>query len=114
MRVEYNIWGMANRIGNVVVLNKNLKKYPWLHDKLLEHESKHNEKSLYNIKHDLKSLKNTKMIEWIAKTKFMLRYPRSLVQLSPIWFYKGRVYFDLSLMLVYSIPTISLMRHLIW
>lgn len=114
MRVEYNIWGMANRIGNVVVLNKNLKKYPWLHDKLLEHESKHNEKPLYNIKHDLKSLKNTKMIEWIAKIKFMLRYPKSLVQLSPVWFYKGRVYFDLSLMLVYSIPTISLMRWFIW
>ncbi len=110
--IEYNEWGIANRIGNVIVLNKNLKKYPWLHDKLLEHELEHNENPLYNVKHDLKSLKNTKMIEWIAKTKFMLHYPRSLVQLSPVWFYKRRPYFDLSLMLVYSIT--GLVWWFIW
>jgi len=112
MRIEYNGWGIANRIGNVIVLNKNLKKYPWLHDMLLDHELKHNEKPLYNVKHDLKSLKNIKIIELIAKIKFMLRYPRSLVQLSPVWFYKRRVYFDLSLMLIYSI--IGLMMWWIW
>ncbi len=103
MVIFYSEWGMANRIGNSIILNKNLKKYPWLHDRILRHELKHNDDPAYNVKHDLESMKETRLIEWIIKTKFMLKYPKSLVQMSPVWFYKGRPYIDLTLVLVYLI-----------
>ena len=101
--ITYSEWGLANRFGLEIVLNENLKKHSYLHNLLLDHELKHNEKVLFNIKHDYSSLVFEKFTDWIVKCVFMCRYPKSLVQLSPIYFHNGRPYLDLSLIILYGI-----------
>lgn len=105
LKIEYNEWGLANRIGDTIVLNKHLKKNPWLHEILLDHEKGHTNKSL-DLKHDFKSLKEAPFKEWIMKLAFMIQHPKSLVQLSPVWFYKGRPYLDASLIIMYILTAI--------
>lgn len=100
MELEYSGWGLANRFGNKIVLNKNLKKYPKLHNTILQHELDHKNKGIkHNLSHDFDSLGEM----WLEKTIFMIKHPKSFVQLSPIYFYKKRPYFDLSLIIVYII-----------
>jgi len=101
--IKYSRWGLANRFGNVVVLNINLMKYPYLHDILLKHELLHERNPLKNIRVDYDSLSNLSIIETIIKLKFMLKYPKSLIQFSPIYIYDRRPYLDLSLMIVYIV-----------
>lgn len=101
VKIEYSSWGLANRINDVVVLNENLKKYPALYKILLDHELSHDCDPLNNIIVDLNSIRDSSVGEVIMKLKFMLKYPKTLVQMSPIWIYKKRPYFDLSLLLIY-------------
>lgn len=105
MEIEFSNWGLANRFGNKIVLNKNLKKYPKLYKTILQHELDHKSTGIkHNLKHDFNSLGEL----WIEKTIFMFKHPKSFVQISPIYFYKYRPYIDLSLILVY-IAAISFM-----
>lgn len=109
--VTYSDWGLANRIGNVIILNRNLKNYPNLHKTILDHELKHDpSKFVFNLDHDWNSLFEDGLVNLIAKTIFMFKHPKSLVQLSPIWIYKNRIYFDLTMDIIYMI--IALMFYL--
>ena len=103
MSLIYSDWGLANRIGNDIVLNKQLLKPEWkqLHDQLLAHESGHNDHPIHNLNHDVDSVIDSSPPELVTKIMFMIRHPKSLVQMSPVWFYQGRPYFDLSLILLY-------------
>ena len=108
MKIKYSRWGLANKIKDTIVLNKHLKKYPWLHARILKHELKHNEDMLFNVKHDYKDLFSTGLKEWISKIGFMVKHPGALLQLSPVWYYEGRTYLDLSLVLMYLVIWIVL------
>jgi len=101
MKIEYSDWGLANRIGNTIILNKNLKNNPWLHQILLEHEEGHGDTLGFDIKYDFKSLTQTTLKELTMRIAFMIKHPKSLIQISPIWIYKGRPYLDASLIIMY-------------
>lgn len=103
MKIKYSRWGLANRIKDTIVLNKHLKKYPWLYARILKHELKHDDGIVFNVKHDYKDLFSTGLKEWISKIGFMVKHPGSLIQLSPVWYYEGRTYLDLSLVLMYLV-----------
>lgn len=103
MKIKYSKWGLANRIKDTVVLNENLKKYPKLHKILIDHELRHNDDMIFNVKHDLKSMFDAGINEWMSKAAFMIKHPGALLQLSPIWYYEGRTYLDLSLILMYLV-----------
>lgn len=103
MRVKYSEWGLANRFGDTILLNENLKYYPRLREILIDHELTHERNPLKNIKIDIDSVKNIGFLEAFMRIKFMLKHPKSLIQMSPVWIYKRRPYFDLSLILIYLI-----------
>ena len=103
MKVKYTSWGLANRFSDCIELNKNLKKYPHLLKPILEHELSHTDKtfSIEDLKLDF--TKNDKINEW-DKIKFMFKYPKSLTQLLPIYWKKGKGFvYDLNLILMYLI-----------
>lgn len=102
MEVKYVDWGIANNFGTHIEMNKELKKYPKLHNNILKHELRHTNKIF--TKQDL----NNDLIETNVDPKqlflFIIKNPKSLSQFLPLYFSRdyGIVY-DLNLILVYSI-----------
>ena len=101
MNIEYSAWGLANKIGDTIILNRDLKEYPGLHASILLHERGHSEAIFSNLKHDYLEILDSPLNLWFAKIKFMFWHPRSWVQVLPFMIYKGRPYFDLSVIILY-------------
>lgn len=102
MNINYVKYGLANNYGDYIELNENLKKYPELHDFVLNHELGHTDKyfSWQDLKHDLNpsTSHHNKLIQ------FILRHPSTWTQFLPFYYSrsKGFVY-DLNLIIVYTI-----------
>ena len=103
MKIRYVDWGLANWYEDRIELNKNLKKYPKLHNYILLHEKGHKNGS--DLIHDLSP--NPKMFFPIIL--FCLKYPKTLIDLSPIWKKNGILYYDLNKLKLYAIGFISLL-----
>ena len=100
MEVVYTDWGVANRFSDSIEMNRNLKKYPHLHKKILAHELRHTNNffSIEDLKNDLSSndLNHWDMI------KFMFKHPKSFSQLLPIyWTKKHGIVYDINLSLMW-------------
>jgi hypothetical protein len=102
IKISYVSSGLGNNFGDEIELNENLKKYPEIHDAILEHELSHTNKAftLKDLKLDLCESK----INSFDIIKFMIKYPKSFSQLFPFYYSKkhGFVY-DLNLILIYSV-----------
>lgn len=93
-------FGIANNFGDVIEINRNLKKYPDLYKAVLHHELRHTDKTFtgYDLIHDLSDVK----IKNLDLIRFMFKYPKSLTQFLP--FYWNRRYgfvYDINLILIY-------------
>ncbi len=94
---------IANRFNGYIEINENLKKYPNLYKPILKHELDHTNKlwSLHDFKLDM--ISNTGVNYWNL-LKFMFRYPRSFLQLSPLLYSKKRGFiFDINLFIMYGV-----------
>jgi len=100
MKIFYIDYGLGNNFGTHIELNKNLLKYPELHEAILNHELRHTDK-LFTWK-DLKNDLTETNVNSFEVLKFMLKYPKSFTQVLPFYFSKkhGFVY-DLNLILIY-------------
>lgn len=95
--IKYNDWGLANWYEDHIELNKNLKKYPRLHNYILIHEKNH--KNNFDITNDLKiNLKYDFLI-----MLFCLRYPKTLIDLSPISYRNKKIFYDSNKIILYFI-----------
>lgn len=102
VQIEYIRHGVAHRIPGKILINEVLKKNPKLHDYVLQHELKHTEPGkntlAENIKHDFKpNIKND-----INLFLFELEHPSCWSQFIPVLYYKKKLYWDVSLLLVYA------------
>ncbi len=93
---------IANRFPNHIEINENLKNYPKLLKPILEHELAHTDQAF--TWHDFK-------LDFISRTgvnyfdlfKFMLKHPKSFLQLSPVIKSNGKFIFDINLFIMYSL-----------
>ena len=103
LKIEEVPFGIASRVGNTIYVNKHLKKFnPNLYKAIIIHETMHSQGySLEDIKLDLmnKELTNLKGIYY----RFIFNHPYSLVELLPLWRYKGAWQFNITLFLFYFI-----------
>jgi len=98
MKIEYVNFGIGYRLGNKILINKVLKKYPELHDYVLQHELGHTEgMSIKDIKHDL-SFKNQLKILGLS-----IRHPSFLWSSSPIIIYNKKIHINLSAIIFWII-----------
>ena len=101
MKIKYVKYGLANNFGDVIEVNENLRKYPELLKPILIHELNHTDKvfTLQDLTLDLTATHN---INQRKLMKFMIKHPKSLTQLLPVYFSKnhGLVY-DINLILSY-------------
>ena len=102
MKIKYINYGTGNRVGNIIYLNKDLKKYPKLHDAILKHEIKHTGMfSMFDFNLDLtnKDLAKVKNEWW----SFIIKYPRAWVNFLPVLKLGSSWCFDVSIIIVWGI-----------
>ena len=106
-KIKYVNNGIANCIGSYghyfIEMNKNLKKYPELHKKILKHEIYHTKtKSKFDFMHELKDFFDFKTS--LQLLKFQIKHPGSWTSFLPIIkTSKGAYAFDSFKILTYSI-----------
>ncbi len=101
--VRYVKWGLANRFDDGIELNENLKKYPKLHNSILDHELGHKDSNTFrqDLAHDLTPIQKLNQKEVVV---FMLKHPKAMIQLLPFYWSSKRkqIVFDLNMILIYG------------
>lgn len=102
MKVELVSFGVANRYGETIEINKALLKPRWkrFHDWVMMHEE-HHDSGAYT-KEDFFHDMNTPL--WVQKESllFMLTEKGAWWQLVPIWYYRNEWIVDRSGLLIYA------------
>lgn len=101
---EYNLeldlvnYGIAARIKDTVILNKNLLKYPDLANEILDHEVRHS--STFTKKDFFMDLTEG---SFVKNFMFSVKHPLAFTQFIPVGKYKGDIWIDFNLILVYTV-----------
>jgi len=104
MKIIESRFCFANRIGDKIVINKNLKKFPELYDNVINHEKSHVTNNLKeDVKIDMRHLRKMSLNQLRLRLIFSIIYPLSILQISPVWFYNKKMYFDITLILTWSV-----------
>ena len=102
--VTYTRWGLANRFSDGIELNESLKENKRLHDAILDHEMGHKETNTFkqDLSHDLSPINKLSQKELLI---FMLKHPRTLTQLFPIYWSPKRkqIVYDLNMLIIYGL-----------
>lgn len=100
-------WGIANRIKNTILINRNMimdKEFENYLNEVLRHEISHtNGYSLHDIKID--------MIEGdlFKNIKFCLKYPSGFIQFIPVSYYKKQWSIDINLIINYIMIILAIL-----
>ncbi len=101
MKVKYIDYGVGNRVEDIIYLNENLKKYPRLHDAILEHENNHTDDwSFDDFMLDLRNdeIKDVKGDYY----RFLFSHPKAWANYSPILKLGDSWCFDITLIFFYA------------
>lgn len=104
VEISYVKWGLANRFDDGIEMNEALKKDRRLHDAILDHELGHKKKNTFkqDLVHDLTPINRLDQRDLLV---FMIKNPRTLTQLLPIYWSpkRRRIIYDLNMILIYGI-----------
>lgn len=118
VEIRYVKKGVANRFDTHIEMHEDLKQFPDLHNRILEHELKHSDKGVtkQDIVMDIysgQSLEHT-----VQLLKFMIKRPSTWKQFSPLYKAEdGKFYWDMSLLVFYLIFgsfTVLVLMILLW
>ena len=106
MEVRYIHFGTGNRVGDMIYLNKNLKKYPKLHRAILKHERKHSGR--FKWKDIMLDIQNNE----IRKVKreyysFLFKHPKAFANFLPVLKIDGYWCYDISLICVWAFAIVE-------
>lgn len=114
--IFYTNYGVASRVGKDIFINRNLRKYPKLHDAILSHEKEHTE-SGYSSSDLIQDIR-IKQLSGLRKEYylFFLRHPWALTQLLPIWVYNKKVAVDITMLIswIFAILAIFIINKIIY
>ena len=101
-KVEYVKYGIANRFpNNRIEIHEKLAtlKYAPIHEELIQHEKDHTDKvySGRDLLLDLSGFRNKQLYY-----HFIFTTPSSWVQYSPLYYSKGKWYWDIGLLMVWA------------
>jgi hypothetical protein len=93
-------YGVANNFGTYIEINKHLKtEFPELHAQILAHELSHTDKPGFaaeDLMIDLGQKINT-----FQMVRFMIRHPKALYQLRPVYKQDGYLVYDFNMILMW-------------
>ena len=98
LKMDFVDYGIASRIRDTIIMNKNLLKNEKLCKSIFDHE----------LRHTNKCTKKDFMMDlfegsFIDNMTFCLRYPLGFSQFIPFGKYKGKLFIDINEIIVYSI-----------
>lgn len=100
MEIKEINYGTGNRVGDIIYINKDLKKYHGLYEAVLTHELKHTgnfkwkDLTLDLINKDIRSVRG----DWL---RFLSSHPRAWINFSPTMKLGGEWTFDISILFVW-------------
>ena len=107
--IHYVKWGLANRFDDSIELNEALKSDRRLHDAILSHELGHKDDNTFkqDLIHDLTPINTLSQKELLI---FMIKNPRTLTQLLPIYWSPRRkkLIYDLNMVIIYSVVLVGM------
>lgn len=94
LKIRLVEWGLANRMGNVIEIHKDLPKSPKLLKPILAHEIAHTSISGFTWKDFKVDFLERQNINRLELYKFMLKRPKTWIQFLPFYYQpsKGFVY----------------------
>lgn len=102
LKIYLSNYGIANRQGDNIFINRRFLEVPDLYDALIFHETEHT--SGFSIKDILIDIKITHLKGLKLKYyKFILTHPSTWVEFSPLWFYKGHLSINPLLLCLYGV-----------
>lgn len=103
MEIRETEFGLANNYGSHIEINKHLRsEYPALYNKLIEHELAHSNAEGFSKYDFMLDISDDSTSNW--KTfKFMIHHPKTFFQLLPFYRKQGVWFYDLNLIIFYSI-----------
>lgn len=112
MQIKHVSTGIANRYDDVIEINEELQKYPRLYQQILRHELKHTDKKGFTKK-DLMVDLTEDNIDQKELIKFMIKNPKSLTQILPVYIKEKTLFYDLNMLLVWGVM-ISLISGVVY
>jgi len=100
LTIDFVTYGIACRIGDTIIYNKNLLKYDKLCMEVLDHEIRHSSK--FSKKDFLMDLVEGSLLQNLV---FSFRHPKAFTHFIPVGRYKGTWWVDINLLLSYLILT---------
>lgn len=100
MKIKYIDYGIGNRIGDTIYLNKKLKEIPGLFEAIKKHEFNHSDNwNFGDFFQDLsvKELKGMRRLYY----KFIITNPNTWVNFLPFMKIEGKWTFDISIAIVW-------------
>ncbi len=111
IKIKETEWGFASRVGDIIYMNKNLKKDSKLYKAILKHEKAHtNEFTREDFLLDWKG----KYLRPVKKEyyKFIIKHPKTLIMFLPFE-YKDKTFLIDPIMSLFWIA-VMIMLMLIW
>ena len=98
LEIDFVDYGIAARIGDTIVYNKNLLKYDKLGSEVLDHELRHSSK--FTKKDFMMDLVEGSLLKNLM---FSFRHPKAFTQFIPFGRYKGKAWVDINLIFTYLV-----------
>ena len=90
LSIDFVGYGIAYRVGDLIVMNKNLLNYENYCKAVLEHECRHS--NGYKLKDIIMDMTEGNLWE---NFRFCLKHPKGFLQVLPLSIHKGTIYLDL-------------------
>ena len=100
--IKYVDYGLANRYDHTIEINENLKKYPSLHDAILSHELSHTDEKGFSKRDFMLDFGESK-INYTQLLKFMIKHPRSFMQILPFYKKENVFFYDINLIIFWTV-----------
>ncbi len=104
LKIVYTKWNLANRFDDHIELNEALIKNPKLRKQILKHENAHSDEK-FTFKDIKIDLANNDGINQRDLIKFMIKHPKTLTQMFPVYWsgYHRKVIYDINLLIIYGV-----------
>lgn len=104
LKIDFVNYGIASRINDTIIYNKNLLKYDKLGLEVIDHEIRHT--STFTFKDFTMDLLEGSLV---SNLLFSFRHPRAFTQFLPVGRYHGEYWVDVNVILTYIITMVIIM-----
>lgn len=113
MEIRETDFGIANNYGSHIEINRHLKaENPKLYQAILNHELAHSDEKGFSKDDFVLDVGEHKISTW-QLAKFMIRHPKSFMQLAPLYKKDGVWFYDINMIIFWFVLSVVITVPLI-